>query len=159
MDAKVSPPVTEDAEIIAEIVREISHSHRRGDALLLATAMLGKPDPSDATVKSMKKSHVLRSIENYGLLEKGSRFGWVRPDGQMLCCAYAAHDRLLHWLGMTAHEAETAGWARVGERVQCLVKMTSAQIRRIEALGHQVDREKNAEMPAIYVGPRIPTPG
>jgi hypothetical protein len=79
-------------------------------------------------------------ILEHDLLYRESRNGWVTREGVMMGVAYAAHDRLLDYLGMTTEDADSRGWARVKRNgYQCRFRLTRKQRACIEDAGVLID--------------------
>lgn len=79
-------------------------------------------------------------ILEHGLMYRDARCGWVTREGVMLGAFFAAHERLLKYLGTTASDVEARGWARVGNGgFQCLFRLSAKQRARIKDAGLLVD--------------------
>ena len=59
----------------------------------------------------------------------GDAFGWIDRSGRFWSCGYAAHELLLHFLGVDISEAEAGGWIRVSmSGVQTMFTPSTEQI-------------------------------
>lgn len=142
-------PVVRDA-----LVRELTVPGERTaeHAALLVDAMLGQPDYGMSWHNVDQRLTRIR-IRDRDLLNAESRFGWVKPGGEWLGCSHAAHDMLLHYMGVEAKDAEAAGWARVGPRgPRSLYRLTPAQRREIVARRVAIDDAAERMKPRMAEG-------
>lgn len=119
-------------------------THRREDIELLVAGMRKRPDPVlsyDGKNYFLTPGEMWNHVHNYCLMYNGSHAGWITREGRILGANFAAHEKLLYWLGVDTKDAEQAGWVRFSrmQKYQCLYRMTTKQRRILEAHGHNVD--------------------
>lgn len=103
--------------------------------------------------RTMKLQACWNIIAEFGFLDPKAKSGWVTPEGRMHSAVFGSHERLLEWMGLSAAEAEEAGWARVGIRGwQCQYRLTREQRIRIEQCGHLVDSRAERTKPPLRPG-------
>ena len=125
-------------EDVTAIREYFSDSHHSQDIALLTEALLGKPHP--VTGRIMDAHHVIRFVDEFDLLARGASFGWIKPEGKVLGCVHAAHERLLKILGLETRDVELAGWARLGPNgYQARYRLTTAQTHAVKRRGGSVD--------------------
>jgi hypothetical protein len=117
-------------------------THRREDIELLVTGMLTRPDPLYPDREEFLTPGMMwNQVYNYGYMYDGSYSGWITREGRILGASYAAHEKLLYWLGVDTKVAEAAGWCRYSRQrgYQCLFRLSLPQKRILKAQGHIVD--------------------
>jgi hypothetical protein len=142
-------------ETVDDVVRYYARGPRKthDEALVrtLVERMVSMRDPFvpegvDSAPVTPAKAH--RWINTFSLLYENGTLGWLDREGRFYSCAYAAHERLLDWLGWETADLERAGWARVGPHgTQCLFRLSPAQRRAINKAGRLFDAEKDRLKP------------
>lgn len=128
--------------------------HIESEIRFLITQMVELPNPFSASfrkewVTDASPRDAWNWVINFGLLYTTARHGWVMPEGKLLSANWAAHERLLYWLGLETADVEAAGWARVGPHgYQCMYRLTRAQKDRIEKSGLLVEKADERLKPA-----------
>lgn len=66
----------------------------------------------------------------------GRQFGWIDRAGSFYRCGHAAHELLLHFLGVDIREVELGGWIRVSmSGLQSIYTPSDAQVRTLVLRG------------------------
>ena len=114
-------------------------------------ALLGKPDPRNSYNNCMSKEDVWEviSIGGYGLnLDEWTKWCWITREGKVYTCQWAGHARMLRYLGMEEYAAEELGWTKVTvSGVYCQYRKTAAQIRVLQTIGIETDKEQERIKP------------
>ena len=115
--------------------------------------MQKRPDPLQSYEGKdyfLTPAQMWNQVHNYALMYDGSYSGWLTREGRILGANYAAHEKLLYWLGVDTKDAEQAGWVRYSrmQGYQCLYRMTAKQRRVLEGLGHNVDMSVERTKPS-----------
>ena len=74
------------------------------------------------------------------LVDPEARWGWIDRDGKVWGCTFAAHERLLRYLGVNVEDAEKRGWVRFShDDYQCLRRLSEAQKDTLRRKGISLD--------------------
>lgn len=157
----------EDLNTIDDVVKSFVEGHNGPwhdpvDLRRLLEAMTTMPDPSDKyNDRRLSPGECYNRIQQYGLMYLRARTGWVDRSGKLWGCGYAAHEKLLYWLGLEAREVEAMGWARVGPHTtQHMFRLSREQRKAIREMGKSFDPVKNRELPEwTEPTPEIPVAG
>lgn len=125
----------------------------------LLQIMVASPQPSTGISGDRQFRFSFEQALSYTLKHdffcKQTRSGWITRRGKILACGYAAHERLLSWLGLEASDVEDAGWVRFknptfapGPNWQATRRPTQKQIRALRELDASVANENLRLMPS-----------
>lgn len=142
----MSAPTTRD-ELLGWFLEGHNVQHDRTQLERLVDSMLTQP-PIPNAEESMSPSWAWNEILAHHLMYREAAQGWVTREGEFMGCAYAAHDRLVHRLGMEVTEVEQAGWARLYRgQYRCGFRLSSAQKKSLSEHGYAVDPSKELIKP------------
>lgn len=118
---------------------------------ILLDGMVANPGPTG----TMYPAQAWNIVMDHGLLLDGADSGWLMRDGRMLGANYAAHERLLGYLGIIAADAEAMGWARVSRRrgFKCMFRLSPEQRSALEDIGTLVDDGEERLKPRFVAAP------
>lgn len=108
----------------------------REEAELLA-AQIGQPDNYFGGRYVWTAERIWSIALDRGIF-MNDRFGWIDRDGRFWGCGHAAHELLLHFLGVDIGEVEHGGWIRISmSGPQTIFTPSEGQIKALIARGQE----------------------
>ena len=122
-------------------------SHEEGAVRALIAGMRARP----GDYGPMTAGSAWNLIYDHHLMFTESNSGWITREGYVLGAAYAAHERLLNYLGILTRDAEAWGWVRFSRiaKYKCMFRLSPAQKEALEECGLLIDSGEEMLKPAF----------